>query len=716
VTATTIRGMFTRIATFVVRRPWQVIAAWLVAIALVAGLSPVVDDVVNQDDTSFVPDSYESAKADKLEKQAFPASSAGTSLLVFKRQDGARLTAQDRRSIDHVVAKLNAARVHDVAGIRTGPQGLSPKGDTQLAFVGFTGANSDDRVKDASQELSTKVTAAVTGTDLRAGQTGGAAVQHDFHQALDDAERIVSIATIILIIGLMALVFRSPIAALFPILVVGAVAQFANGVIADSAKLFGYQVDSTLPILLVVVLFGIGTDYILFVLFRYRERLLAGDDPREAVVFAVSRVGEAVASSALVVVAAFATLGLSSLESNQTLGPSLAIAVLCMLAAAVTLVPAVLSLLGRRVFWPSSGAELRVERAISTRHARDLRRHPGVLAAVALVVLLVVSVGMGSFKTNYDMFANVPSDKPSKQAYEDLKASFPAGAVDPVKVIVHSQRPLTRTQLAAVAQRVDRVDGVGAVTAPELSPDRRTARLQALLDVVPNDSKGLDLVEGPVRDAAHEAQRAGIQVLTGGTPASNVDLRKANGHDQKIVYPVAAALIAIILAVLLRSAVAPFLLLASVGLGYLATLGATALVFQELGGEPGLSWKLQLLVYLFVVAIGTDYNILMTARLREEVKDGASTRAGVALAARAAGPTVNAAGFILSATFASMLLCGVSSMMQIGFAVGIGIMFSGLFLGSALIPALSALLGDRLWWPSRPRNRMIRAQPVPGEG
>jgi RND superfamily putative drug exporter len=614
------------------------------------------------------------------------------------------------------VAKLNAARIHDVAGIRTGTQGLSPKGDTQLAFVGFTGSDSDDRVKEAARDLTDRVHSSVAGTGLRAGQTGGAAVQHDFHHALGDAETIVSIATIILIVGLMALVFRSPIAAVLPIVVVGAVAQFANGVIADSAKLFGYQVDSTLPILLVVVLFGIGTDYILFVLFRYRERLLAGDDPRDAVVFAVSRVGEAVASSALVVVAAFATLALSSLESNQTLGPSLAIAVLCMLAAALTLIPAVLTLLGRRVFWPSSGAQPRLERAISARHARDLRRRPAVLAGVALTVLLLVSVGMSSFKTNYDMFANVPGDQPSKQAYEDLKASFPAGAVDPVKVVVAGERPLTRSQVAAVAHRVDRVTGVGAVTAPEFSRDGHTAMMQALLDVVPNDSEGLDLVEGPVRDAAHTAQSPGIRVMVGGTPASNVDLRTANAHDQKIVYPVAAAMIAIILAILLRSAVAPLLLLASVGLGYLATLGATALVFQQLGGEPGLSWKLQLLVYLFVVAIGTDYNILMTARLREEVREGSSTRAAVARAARAAGPTVNAAGFILSATFASMLLCGVSSMMQIGFAVGIGIMFSGLFLGSALIPALSALLGDRLWWPSRPRARPVTSPAVATEG
>jgi RND superfamily putative drug exporter len=704
--------MFARIARFVVRRPWQVVGAWVVAIALVAGLSPVVDDVVNQDDTAFVPSSYESSRADALAEQAFPGTAEGSSLIVLSRTDGRRLTAHDQRSADTVVARLNAARIAHVTGVKTGAEGLSPKGDTQLAFVGFDTPDSDDRTKDAVAEVRTATAEAIADTGLRAGQTGAAAAQHDFHNAIDDAEMIVSIATIILIIGLMAIVFRSPIAALLPIAVIGAVAQLANGVIADAAKLFDYQVDNTLPILLVVVLFGIGTDYILFVLYRYRERLLAGDDPRDAIVFAVGRVGEAVASSALVVVAAFGTLALSSLESNQTLGPSLAIAVLCMLAAAITLVPAVIALLGRRLFWPTQAGELRLERAVSTRHAHDLRRRPAVLGGIALLVLVLVSLGAQSFKTNYDVFANVPDDKESKLAYDRLKDAFPAGAVDPVKLIATSDQRLSRDDIAALAQRVDAVPGVGAVTPPELAHDGRTARMQALLDRAPNDSDGLDLVEGPIRDAAHATGNDRIRVLVGGTPSANVDLRAANADDQRIVYPVAAVLIALILAILLRSLVAPLVLLASVGLGYVATLGATALVFQELGGEPGLSWKLQLLVYLFVVAIGTDYNILMTARVREEVADGASTRVAVARAARATGPTVNAAGFILSATFASMLLAAVSSLMQIGFAVAIGIMFSGLILGSALVPALAALLGDRLWWPSRPRARAPAVEPA----
>jgi RND superfamily putative drug exporter len=200
------------------------------------------------------------------------------------------------------------------------------------------------------------------------------------------------------------------------------------------------------------------------------------------------------------------------------------------------------------------------------------------------------------------------------------------------------------------------------------------------------------------------ASTAGDAVLVGGNPAANAELRDATDSDRPIVYPIAAAVIALILALLLRSLVAPIFLLISVGLGFAATLGATALVFQEIGGEPGVTFKLPILVYLFVVAIGTDYNILVTARVREEVAAGRTTRQAVYEAIRHTGPTVAAAGVILAGTFASLMLSGVSSFLQIGFAVSSGIVLSAFVLGLTLVPALTAMIGDRVWLPSRPRR------------
>jgi RND superfamily putative drug exporter len=198
------------------------------------------------------------------------------------------------------------------------------------------------------------------------------------------------------------------------------------------------------------------------------------------------------------------------------------------------------------------------------------------------------------------------------------------------------------------------------------------------------------------------ASNAGDQVLVGGSSSANADLRDGTNSDHGIVYPVAAVLIAVILACLLRSLVAPLPLLLSVGLGFAATLGASAFAFQGIGGQDGLSFKVPTLVYLFVVAIGTDYNILLTSRVREEVAQGKSTREAVHMALQTAGPTVAAAAAILAGTFGSLMITGVSSFAQIGFAVSMGIVLSAFVMALRLVPSINVALGERVWWPSRP--------------
>jgi RND superfamily putative drug exporter len=694
--------MFARIGRLAANHPWRVIGAWVALAAVVIAFSPSIDSIVNEDDTAFVPDHYESVRADAAAERAFPETRGAGALLVFKRADGARLTSDDRRDVATAVGTLDRAGIERVGGVRTSDQAVSPNGELQLAQVAFRGDETDEPVLDAVKELRAETAEALDGSDLRVGMTGGAAIRHDFNESVDEAEGTVEIATIALIVLLMGLIFRSPVIALLPIVMVGLVSQVANGLIADSAELFGYEADFTLPILLIVVLFGIGTDYILFVLFRYRERLRAGDDPRDAVVFAVTRVGEAVASSALVVVAAFAAMVFSSLESNATLGPSLAISVVVMLAAALTLVPAVLGLVGPRVFWPSKAWQRDPDAGRIARFAAAVVRRPLAFAGGSFALLAVIAVAMVQLTPNYDQLAAVPDDKEAKAAYTDLSGAFPPGAVDPTTVVVTDDEPVDRAELTELAAQIERVDGVQAVAPPQLSGDGRAARIQTMLAVSPNTPDGLDIVEDRLRPVT-AASTAGDSVLVGGNSAANAELRDATDSDRPIVYPIAAAAIALILALLLRSLVAPMFLLISVGLGFAATLGATALVFQEIGNEPGVTFKLPILVYLFVVAIGTDYNILVTARVREEVADGRSTRDAVFEAIRHTGPTVAAAGVILAGTFASLMISGVSSFIQIGFAVSSGIVLSAFLLGLTLVPALTAMIGDRVWWPARPK-------------
>jgi RND superfamily putative drug exporter len=217
----------------------------------------------------------------------------------------------------------------------------------------------------------------------------------------------------------------------------------------------------------------------------------------------------------------------------------------------------------------------------------------------------------------------------------------------------------------------------------------------------PTSTTGINLVSGPLRQAARAAPAPGEQVLVGGTTMTAADTRTATNHDYKTILPVAAMLILVILALVLRSAVAPTLLLAGVGAGFAATLGASVLAFQKISGDNGVTAMLPMIVYLFVVAVGTDYNILLTKRLREEVVGGgASPREAAARAVEHAGPTAAAAGLILAGTFGSLMLAGVSLLSQTGFAVAAGILIVSIVMATVLIPSLAALIGNGLWWPA----------------
>ena len=692
--------MFAALGRVVVRNPLKVILAWVVVSVAVVAFSPRLTDIINADQTSFLPDSYESVQAQQLATQAFPQASGSTVIGVVKRADGGPLTDADVQRTQQLAQQLSRAGIDRVAAAQTAPQAVSPNRSVQLVTVALQGTPQDDAVVAALGQIRQRSAQALDGSGLRIGYTGDVALFADSEDAFTDAERIVGIATVVLIVGLQLLIFRSPIAALLPIVSVGLVFTLAQSLIAAAGKLLDFQVGTELTTLLTVVLFGIGTDYILFLLFRFRERLRAGDDPKVAVETAVERVGQAIASAAGVVVIAFSAMLLASLGFFTTLGPSLAVAVALMLLAALTLIPALLSLTGPRVFWPSKSWQRTPRAPVFARLGGLVARRPVLVALASGAVVVALAAGTLGFRQNYDFVSQLPSDTESRKAFADLQSGFPAGALNPTQVYVRGDRPLDTAALAQLGARLQQVPGVGQVQPPQLSPDRRVGQVDLLLAMNPSSAEALDLV-GPLREAAHGAAPPGTTVLVGGTTSATADLRQATGRDLRVIFPVAGLLIALVLALLLRSLVAPIYLMLAVMGGYAASLGAAVFIFQGLGGEPGVLFLLPILVYLFVVAIGTDYNILMIARLREEAAAGNEPRAAADLAVEHAGPSVVSAGVILAGTFGSLLLAGVAFLTQMGTAVTVGIMLAAFVISVFLVPAVTALIGQRAWWPGR---------------
>ncbi|MFI6678269.1 MMPL family transporter [Kribbella sp. NPDC050470] len=702
--------MFTKLGRFVVHNPWKVIAAWVIAAVAVVAFAPTLADVTNKDQAAFLPDKYESVQAQKLAADAFGQTNDATASIVVKRGAGGELTATDQAKVTELATKISAAKIDRVTGAITGPQAVSPNKQVQIVSVGLKGLPDDQAVLDAVQKVRDVTGSTLTGSDLEYGVTGDAALFLDNQDAFENAFVVVGIATVVLIIGLLLLIYRSPVAAFLPILTVGLVASIAPGLIALAAKAFDLQVTQDLQTILTVVLYGVGTDYILFLLFRYRERLRAGEPSKEALVNATARVAEVIVSAAGAIIVAFSALLLAVFGGFKSLGPGLAIAVAVMAFAAITLIPAVVSLLGPKVFWPSKSWQKTPKGAMFKRFGRFTARRPAVVATVSGGLMVALALGALGMKVDYDAFSQLPDGTESARAIKDLQAGFPAGALNPTTVYVRSTdgTPLDPAELTTYAGKLAKVEGVGAVlpagadgSLALLNPDKTVAQINVVLSDPPYARSSLDLVDGKLRDVAHAEAPDGTTTLLGGVTASYTDIRDANSRDLSVIFPFAGGLIAIILALLLRSLLAPLVLMIAVVLSFFSSIGATVLVFQGAAGHAGVTFSLPIMLYLFVVAIGTDYNILMIARLREEAEQGTEPREAADLAIEHGGPSVAAAGLILAGTFSSLMLAGMALLTEMGFSVAAGIVISAFLMSIFLVPSVTALLGHKAWWPRR---------------
>lgn len=700
--------MFERLGKFVVRRAWWVIAGWVVAAAAIILTTPSLSDITSADQESFLPRSYESVQATELGQKAFPQQATATAVIVVKRADGQKLTPADESTVGKLAQALKAKNIPHTSGYQTGPPAVAPDRSVQIVNVGLDAPTPDDpTLLDAVRDLRADIGPELANSGLTAGVAGDVASFVDNEDTFNNAFAVVGIATIILIIGLILIIFRSPIAALLPVVVVGVVLSITTGLVAAAGKAFDLSVSQDLQTILLIVLFGIGTDYILFLLFRYRERLRAGDDKRTAMIVTVQRVGEVITSAAGAVIVAFLVLLLASLGFFGSLGPALAIAVGVMLVTSLTLVPAVVSLLGRYVFWPSKAWQRTPKATISHRLGSIVGRRPALVAALSGIILVALAAGVLSYKADYDFSAGFPQDTESAKAAQDLQRGFAAGALAPTEVYLTTSNgsQLTEQQVNEFAAAIAKAPGVGQAQPPERSTDPSVARVNLLLNENPVSNEAITLVREDLRDAVHASAPPGTRALVGGTTAIFADINSANNRDLSVILPVAAGLIALILALLLRSLVAPIYLVIVVLLNFAATLGATVYLFQGLQGEPGVTFQLPIILYLFVVAIGTDYNILMIARLREEAREGNAPHEAAAIGVQHAGPTVAAAGLILAGTFAVLLLAPISFLQQMGFAVAIGIVLSAFVMSMFFVPALTALIGHKAWWPGHGDER-----------
>jgi RND superfamily putative drug exporter len=741
---------FTSLGQFSVRFRFLIVVAWIVVTVLAVRFLPSLADVAQDTTSGFLPADSPSMRAAAM-AAPFQGDSFAVATLVVAR-DGA-LTAEDNAAVDKIESRIGGLdKVGQVIDFGVSQDGEARQALLQLTVVAFSGGAEAQGVIDAVRATFDDPT---LPTGLEAHLTGQLATQLDTIKASGSSQDQTQQFSLLFIVVLLLLAFRALLAPLVTLIPAAFVLVLSGPVIAESTKL-GIPVSSITELLLIVLILGAGTDYGVFLVFRVREELRRGLTPHEAVVRSVSRVGESITFSALTVIAALVSLVLAEFAFYQSLGPALAIGIALMLIAGLTLLPALLAIFGRAVFWPS-GTRPRSERpGLWDRIGVIATRRPGVTLAAGLllfgalgVTLLTTSVaGFGSAPTapagsdsaagTELIQAHFPSSETSRSA---VLLQFPSSVWDDPSVLAPAQEgltglseftgvvgplnpngvPLTTDQLVQLhatlgpAQQLPPVPTGTDVPADQYNAYRATGRLISLdgrtiqFSVEFNAGNALspaalETVPAMRSDVDRVAQAAGASANgVFGQIAFAYDVSHISSTDLSRIIPIVAVLIALLLAIVLRSLVAPLYLVASIVLSYVAALGLVGIVFVHLGGQDGINFILPFLMFVFLMALGSDYNILIMSRIREEAH-GLPLRDAVARAIGRTGSTITTAGMILGGTFAVLAVAGGSAgggqIQQIGYGVAAGVLMDTFLLRSLLVPSLVVLLGRWNWWPS----------------
>jgi RND superfamily putative drug exporter len=784
------------------RAKWVVFLVWLVGIFIAVGpaqLPTKFMDAENNESTSYLPGDAESTKALQA-TESLQGGELASAVIVYYRESG--LTPADLAKIPSDVKRMTARRFEGVvrdgakaagggpqvrrpngcAGPSTTipgqPEGYqpfvgpvcSPDGKAAIVTAYIEGNGQGDTILDPVDYW--RDTVSDPGGGLEVKITGGAGYSADAIKVFEGINGTLLLAAVSLVIVLLILIYRSPIFLFVPLTAV-IFAELLARSLGYGLSEIGVTINSQSSSIMSVLVLGAGTDYALLIVARYREELHHRLDRHDAMAAAMRSAGPAVAASAATVIAGLLCLTIAKVNGTSGMGPIAAMGVACAALSMLTLLPALLTICGRRAFWPFvphstewmaregvtagrfrrrivEGSRLgallpviggalvvllllplvilnalltkltrglvpslilgpldrglfkpyevrrfRHERIADETHGfwsrvgRWVARQPARVAAGAVAVLLVFSCGLVFFSTDLTTNDSYRTKVEAVEGQDLLAKSFPAGASAPTDVVVPSRADVPRVR-AAVA----RTEGVETVSGPVAEGDEGVL-IQAILGPPPYSTEAFDLID-PIRDAAHGAAEG---TLVGGPTAVEFDVREAAAWDSAVIPPIVLVVVFLILVALLRAVIAPLLLIGTVILSFVAALGVGYFAFDVLFGFPGSDPSLPLFAFVFLVALGVDYNIFLMARAREETLTH-GTRTGMLRALAVTGGVITSAGIVLAGTFSVLAVLPLVFLTEIGFVVAFGVLLDTFLVRSVLVPALVELIGPKIWWPS----------------
>ncbi|MEO8688043.1 MAG: MMPL family transporter [Solirubrobacteraceae bacterium] len=695
------------------RAKFVVAAVFFVITAIVGGLfAGKFEDAQKNETVSFLPGKAESVKSLKAVKR-YPGGELAPAVIVYERTGG--LTATDRR---RVIQDRRSFRT-DRPSIALPPQKpvFARNGAAALFSIPIRVTGDATRFETGMDSIRKRVSGEHGGLTVKV--TGGAGYQLDAVKVFGNINGTLLLTTALIVLILLVFIYRSPIFWAIPFFTVLLAESSARGfgyLIAQAGVTINGQSGGILPVLV----FGAGTDYALLLVSRYREELRRHEDKHEAIRVALRTAGPAILASGLTVIVALLTLSLAEVNGTAGLGPVGAMGVGLAMISMLTMLPALLAIFGRKAFWspffdtiPHVGQQGSDETHGRWRSigewvaARSRRVWVGGTLLLVLLALNVTQIDTGL--TNGNSFRG---DVESVQGAKILARSFPGGLGGLTNVIVPD-----RSKAAAVRSAlVERRDLVAQVLPPQ--DGAPGTRLDVVLRKDPFATATFDQVPA-LRRAVKAAGGSGV--LVGGPTAEAYDYRKSATRDNFVVLPLALLVVFVILAILLRSLLAPLLLVASVILSFFAALGTGIFFFDHVFGFPGVDPSLPLLTFVFLVALGIDYNIFLMARVREEtLRHG--TRQGMLRGLAVTGAVITSAGIVLAGTFSALAVLPLVFLTEIGFIIAFGVLVDTFLVRSVLVPALTFDIGPRIWWPSRlahedsseADDEQVGARAVPG--
>jgi RND superfamily putative drug exporter len=811
------------------RAKWIVFALWFVAIFVAAGpanLPGKFEDAESNEATSYLPGSAESTAALHATEQLQNGEIA-PAVIIFRRASG--LTPADFETIEQDVRKMAAKRFEGViADGETAAGGGKPRSSSSAAagaaglppgcggpttevpgqpadyapFVGpvcsqdgkaaivsayIKAEGEGDRIVDPVKYWRDQI--AGSGDGLEVKITGGAGFSADAIEVFEGINGTLLLAAVSLVIFLLIVIYRSPMFFFIPLIAV-IFAEILSRSIGYGVSELGVTINGQSSSIMSVLVLGAGTDYALLLVARYREELHHTTDKHLAMRTALESAGPAIFASAATVVAALLCLMIAKVNGTSGLGPIAAIGIACAALSMLTLLPALLTIFGRRAFWPfvphtpdtapradavSEGARRRIvegsgvtallkvalacllvlillplvllnwllrvisghripslivgplDRAVFTpyetrrvrlehvsdathgvwsRLGRRIAVSPRRVMFGSVAVLAIFCCGFAFFSTDLTSEDTYREEVESVEGQDLVNLSFPSGTTALTDIVVPPG-----SEVDAVKSAVEGVDGVQAVSEPVASGPPGTL-IQATLEPNPYSTEAFDLIE-PIRDAAHGAAP---DALVGGPSAVEFDVRDAAGWDSIVIPPLILVVVLLILMGLLRAVMAPLILIGTVILSFLAALGVGYFFFDVVFGFPGSDPSLPLFAFVFLVALGVDYNIFLIARAREETEKHGSEE-GILRALAVTGGVITSAGIVLAGTFSVLAVLPLTFLTELGFVVAFGVLLDTFLVRSVLVPAIALTIGDRFWWPSAlsrrgPRGPVEDPQPA----